>query len=250
MPAPSPDLIPALADLGFKSSPEALRALLTHATKSRLSPVETLEQLLTLERREREGRNLQTRTRLAALGKFKPLDRFDWNHPRKINRKLYEQLLAFDFLDTAHNVLLRGASGLGKTTLAQNLGWLALQKGATVRFATLGQALADMDKHDTPMGFERKLRHYIKPTLLIIDELGYLPADSRGGDILYNVISRRHQERSTVITTNLAFKQWGTIFPGAACVGALVDRFTENCHVLNIEGESWRQREGQASDRD
>lgn len=247
---PHPDLLKALADLGFKTSPEALGALLTHATKSRLSPVETLEQILALERREREQRNLMTRTRLAALGKFKPLDRFDWNHPRKINRKLYEQLLAFDFLATGHNVLFRGPSGVGKTTLAQNLGFLALQKGATVRFATLGQALVDMDKHDTPTGFERKLRQYIKPALLVIDELGYLPADSRGGDILYNVISRRHQERSTIITTNLPFKQWGTIFPGAACVGALVDRFTENCHVIDIEGDSWRQTRGGGSKRE
>ena len=242
MPSPSPDLIPALAALGFKTSPEALGALLTHSTKSRLSPLETLEQLLALERREREHRNLQTRTRFAALGKFEPLDRFDWNHPRKINRALYEQLLTFDFLKTGHNVLFRGPSGVGKTTLAQNLGFLALQKGATVRFATLGHALVDMDKHDSPSGFERKLWQYVKPTLLIVDELGYLPGDSRGGDILYNVISRRHQDRSTIITTNLPFKQWGAIFPGAACVGALVDRFTENCHVIDIEGDSWRQK--------
>lgn len=247
MPNPSPDLIPALATLGFKTSAEALNALLTHATKSRLSPLQTLEQLLALERREREHRNLETRTRFANLGKFKPLDKFDWNHPTKINRKLYEQLLAFDFLKTGHNVLFRGASGLGKTMLAQNLGFLALQRGATVRFSTLGEALADMDKHDSPTGFDRKLRQYVKPTVLIIDELGYLPADSRGGDILYNVISRRHEERSTIISTNLAFKHWGAIFPGAACVGALVDRFTENCHVIDIEGESWRQKHGGAS---
>jgi DNA replication protein DnaC len=243
---PKMDPTEALRNLGFKAPPDALSAFLAHATKNRLSPVELIEQLTALERREREVRNMTMRTRLAALGKFKPLDQFDWNHPKKINRPLYEKLLKFDFLDKAHNILFRGASGLGKSMLAQNLGFLALQRGCTVRFYTLGDALAKLTRPDTLSGFERRLRHFTKPDLLIIDELGYVPADARGGDVLYNVISRRHQERSTIITTNLAFKHWGTIFPGAACVGALVDRFTENCHVMHIEGESWRQKNGGA----
>jgi DNA replication protein DnaC len=243
-----PDLLEGLQAIGLRSSKDALTALLTHATKSRLSHVQLLEQLVALERKEREARNLAVRTRLATLGSFKPLDRFDWNHPRKINRPLFEKLLSFDFLERGHNVLFRGASGLGKTTLAQNLGFLALQRGASVRFSTLAETLARLSRPDTLPAFERTLRQYTKPDLLIIDELGYLPADARGGDILYNIISRRHQQRSTIITTNLPFKQWGTIFPGAACVAALVDRFTENCHVIGIEGESWRQKHKHAGE--
>jgi DNA replication protein DnaC len=232
----------ALRSLGLRASPDALAALFAHATKSRLSPLQTVEQLIALERKEREVRNLAQRTRLATLGKFKPLDQFDWNWPRKINRTLYEQLLDGAFIDPAANVLLRGPSGVGKTTLAQNLGHFALQQGYRVRFTTLAQALADLSKHDSLAAFERRLRTYTKPALLLIDELGYLPADARGGDILYNIISRRHQLRPTVITTNLAFKHWGTIFPGAACVAALVDRFTESCHTLDIDADSWRQK--------
>jgi len=243
---PKMNLSEALNILGFRASPDALAAFLTHATKSRLAPIELLEQLVALERKEREARNMAIRTRLAAIGRFKSLDRFDWNHPTKINRPLYEKLLTCDFVEKGHNVLFRGASGLGKTTLAQNLGLLALQRGYTVRFATLADALAKLSRPDSLPAFDRKTRHYTKPTLLIIDELGYLPADARGGDILYNIISRRHEACSTIITTNLAFKHWGTIFPGAACVGALVDRFTENCHVMHIEGESWRQKNGGA----
>ena len=75
---------------------------------------------------------------------------------------------------------------------------------------------------------------------MILDELGYLPCDSRSADILYNIISRRNQQRSTVISTNLAFKQWGAVFPGAACVVALVDRFSQNCHKVDIDADSWR----------
>jgi DNA replication protein DnaC len=77
---------------------------------------------------------------------------------------------------------------------------------------------------------------------LIVDELGYLPCDSRSADLLYNIVSRRHETRSVIITTNLPFKQWGTVFPGAACVAALVDRFVQHCHVIDIDADSWRQK--------
>jgi DNA replication protein DnaC len=241
---PNGNVPEALRALGLRTSRDALDAFFTHATKSRLSPIATVEHLIALERKEREVKNLAQRTRLAMLGKFKPLDQFDWNHPRTINHALYEQLLGFDFIEQGANVLLRGQSGVGKTTLAQNLGFFALQKGYRVRFTTLAQALADLGKRDSLAVFERRLLLYTKPAVLIVDELGYLPADARGGDVLYNIISRRHQQRPTVITTNLAFKQWGTIFPGAACVAALVDRFTESCHVIDIDADSWRQKKG------
>ena len=242
MATPNADLPAALRALGLRAPSDTLAALFVHATRSRLSPIQTIEQLIALEHREREVRNLAQRTRLAALGKFKPLDQFDWNWPRKIDRTLYEQLLGCEFIGTSANVLLRGQSGTGKTSLAQNLGFIALQMGHRVRFTTFAQALADLSKHDSLPAFERRLRTYTKPALLILDELGYLPADARGGDLLYNIISRRHQLRPTIITTNLGFKQWGTIFPGAACVAALVDRFTESCHVLDIDADSWRQK--------
>ena len=242
MTSPSVDVPAALRALGLRAPSDALAALFVHATRSRLSPIQTIEQLIALEHREREVRNLAQRTRLAALGKFKPLDQFDWNWPRRIDRALYEQLLGGEFIGAGANVLLRGPSGTGKTCLAQNLGFAALQQGHRVRFTTLAQAIADLSKHDSLPAFERRLRTYTKPALLILDELGYLPADGRGGDLLYNIISRRHQLRPTIITTNLGFKQWGTIFPGAACVAALVDRFTESCHVLDIDADSWRQK--------
>ena len=89
----------------------------------------------------------------------------------------------------------------------------------------------------------------LDPDLLILDELGYLPCDTRAADILYNIISRRHEQRSTIITTNLAFKQWGTTFPGAACVVALVDRFAQHCHRVEIVGESWRDKHRLDPDR-
>jgi len=236
------DLAAQLARLGFRAGRDALAAFLAHAHKSRFGPTESIEALVALERRAREATNLASRTRAACLGAFKPIDRFDWAHPRKVDRELVERLTALDFVGRGENVLLRGQSGVGKTMLAKNLGHAALLAGNTVRFTTLAAALADLLQQESLPAFERRLKRYTRPALLILDELGYLPCDSRAADILYNIISRRHEQRSTVISTNLAFKQWGTVFPGAACVVALVDRFAQHCHKVDIDAESWRDR--------
>lgn len=236
------DLRDRLRRLGFRVGADALAAFLAHVHKSRLGPTETLEQLADLEERARTAVNLARRTRFACLGAFKPLDRFDWNHPEKIDRALIERLVELDFVDRGENVLLRGGSGLGKTMIAQSLGAAALAAGYTVRFSTLAAALADLLGQESMPAFERRIRRYTRPDLLILDELGYLPCDSRAADILYNIVSRRHEQRSTIISTNLAFKQWGTVFPGAACVVALVDRFAQHCHRVDILGLSWRDQ--------
>jgi DNA replication protein DnaC len=237
------DVPQRLQRLGFRLPIDALKEFLQQATAERLSPLAMAERLVELERRERESRNLAARTRLAMLGKFQTLDRFDWNHPRKIDRALYERLrTTLDFVERAENVLLRGPSGVGKTTLAQNLGLSALTHGYSVRFCTLAGMLADLLRRDSLPAFERRLRRFVRPRLLILDEIGYLPCDNRSADLLYHIVSRRHEARSMVITTNLPFRQWGTVFPGAACVAALVDRFVQHCHVIDIDAESWRQK--------
>ena len=240
---PSDDVVDALRALGFRASKDTLRALLTEATKSRASPTDAVERLVALERSERDRRNLDRRTRTATLGNFKALDAFDWTWPRAIERGLYEQLCTLDFVEAGDNVLLRGPSGTGKSTLAQNLGLLALQKGYRVRFSTLAAALADLLKQESLPALDRRMRRYVSPDLLILDEIGYLPQDSRSADLLYNIISRRQESGSIVVTTNLPFKMWSTVFPGAACVVALVDRFSHHCHVLDIDADSWRQKE-------
>ena len=118
----------------------------------------------------------------------------------------------------------------------------ALERGYTVRFSTLAAPSPTSSSRSRCPPLERRLRQLHRARLLILDELGYLPCDSRAADLLYNIISRRHETRSIVITTNLPFKQWGTVFPGAACVAALVDRFAQHCHVIDIDADSWRQK--------
>ena len=238
----SVDLIEKLRDIGIRASTGALEALLAEGARHRWSTSDALENLCSVERRERDATNLVKREKKATLGTVKALDRFDWNHPSRIERDAYEGLLSMTFVAQAENVLLRGASGVGKTMLAQNLGRRALERGHTVRFATLAGCIADLSKQESTPALERRLKQYTRPDLLILDEIGYLPCDSHAADLLFQIVSRRHEKRSTVITTNLSFKQWSGVFPGAACLTALVDRFMQHCHVLEIDGESWRQR--------
>jgi len=238
------DIVDLFRKIGIRASRDAIEAWLTHAAKTKASPIEVAEQLCTLEQREREARNLTRRAKMATLGTPKSLDRFDWNHPRSIDRELYEQLHgSLDFVRRAENVLLRGQAGVAKTTLAQNLGLRALERGFTVRFCTLPSALADLLKQESIPATERRLRRYTSPDLLILDELGYVPCDSRAADLLFHIVSRRHETKSIVITTNLAFKQWGSVFHDASCLGALVDRFAQHCHVLDIDADSWRHKD-------
>lgn len=238
------DLVADLRRIGIRASREALEALLAHAMKSKFSPVKTYEALVALELSERDARNLARRSKAATLGAFKTLDQFDWNHPRSIDRDLYEELLTLDFIGRGENVLFRGPAGVGKTTLAQNIGLRALEKGHAVRFSTLPAALADLLRQESIPATERRLKRYTAPDLLILDELGYVPCDSRAADLLFHIISRRHEKRSVVITTNLAFKQWGSVFHDASCLGALVDRFAQHCNVIDVEADSWRRNNG------
>jgi DNA replication protein DnaC len=239
------DVIQLLQKIGIRLDAAALRALVDDAVSNKLSPTEVLSQLADAETRERAKRNLDRRIHAAALGTMKSLDAFEWDWPKSVDRALVDKLSTLSFVDDGHNVLFRGASGLGKTTLAKNLGLLALQQGLHVRFATLADALTDVVKHDGLLARARRLKRYTRPDVLILDEVGYIPHDASGADILFHIVSHRHERVSTIVTTNLAYKRWGEIFGGASSVQATVDRFAQHCHVVDIEGDSYRAKKSE-----
>ena len=151
--------------------------------------------------------------------------------------------MSLSFMMDATNVVLVGPNGVGKSMLACNLGHEALIQGRTVLFTSAGQLLGDLAALDSDSALRRRLRHYARPDLLLIDEVGYLSYSNRHADLLFELISRRYQNKSTVVTTNKSFGQWHEVFPNASCVVSLIDRLVHRCEVVAIEGESYRLKE-------
>jgi len=198
---------------------------------------------LTTEEDERSRRSLERRIRAARLGDFKSIADFDWDWPESIDREHVEDILQLSFLDEAANVVLLGPSGIGKTMISQNLGYQALQHGHTVLRVTASEMLNDLAAQDSSSALARRLRRYCGPRLLILDEVGYLSYDGRYGDLLFEVVSRRYEQKSTVLTTNKVFSEWTQVFETASCVSALVDRIVHRAEIVTIAGRSYREKE-------
>jgi DNA replication protein DnaC len=204
-----------------------------------------VKQLLDYEEQERQHRSLERRIRTARIGRFKPIADFDWNWPKKIDREVIDELFSLEFIKERGNVVLVGPNGVGKSMVAQNLAHQAVLKGYTVRFVTASELLNDLTAQDSPTALQRRLRHYCYPALLAIDEVGYLSYNNRHADLLFEIISRRHQQKSTIVTTNKGFTEWNEIFPNSSCVVGLIDRLVHNAEITKIEGESYRLKEAQ-----
>lgn len=218
-----------------------LHGLLAHWPQ--IATCDWLEPLLQWEENERVRRSLERRLHAARLGNFKALVDFDWSWPKRCVRAAIEDLMTLRFLQEKSNVVLVGPNGVGKSTLARNLAHQALLCGHTVLFTTAAQVLGDLAAIDSDSALRRRLRHYTAPTLLAIDEVGYLSYGNRHADLLFELINRRYELKSTLITTNRPFSQWHEVFPNAACVVSLIDRLIHNAEIIPIDGDSYRLKE-------
>jgi DNA replication protein DnaC len=200
--------------------------------------------LLDLEEAERQKRSLERRIKSASVGRFAPMSDFDWTWAKRIDREQIEDLFTFAIIKESENVLLLGPNGVGKTMIAQNLAYQALLTGYTALFVTASALLHDLGERETCWARNQRLRRYVRPQLLVIDEVGYLSYDNRHADLLFEVVTRRYEKgATTVITTNKPFSQWNEVFPNAACVVTLIDRLTHRAEVVQIEADSYRLKE-------
>jgi DNA replication protein DnaC len=241
---PNPDLASRLSAIGLHALAQILDDFLARAIKNRWAPHTLLEHLTDEEMAARTRRSLERRLALSRIGRFKPMADFDWNWPRKIDHDLVDRALTLDFLADARNLILLGANGLGKTMITKNIAYRAIQAGHSVLFRTATEIVEDLQR-SSPDLRRRKLKAYARPTLLCIDEVGYLSYDNDAADLLYEVLNRRYEQRSVIVSTNRAFKEWNAVFPNATCIATLLDRLTHHADVILIEGQSYRVRESE-----
>lgn len=243
------DLADQLRNLGLRHTAENLDDLVAVATKRRHGVVEILERVAELENADRSRRSLERRLLRSRIGRFKPVTDFDWSWPSRIDRTAVEAALKLDFVEQARNLVLVAPQGLGKTMLAKNIAHAAITGGHSVLVVTASQLLLDLAGQDSARALDRRLRHYTRPALLVVDEIGYLSYDNRNADLLFQIVSRRYEHKSLVLTTNLPFAEWPSIFPNAACATALIDRVVHHADVIAIEGDSYRRRDAESAKR-
>jgi DNA replication protein DnaC len=241
---PNNSLATQLQQIGLRALPTQLDDFIAHATKSRWSPHQILEQLVQAEISERSRRSLERRLRLSGIKRFKPMADFDWSWPTKIERDIIERALTLDFLSESRNLVLVGRNGLGKTMIAQNLCHAAVLAGYSVLFRSAAALLEELHRQ-SPEGRRSKLRTYTNVGLLCVDEVGYLSFDDKAADLLYEVINRRYERKPMILTTNRSFKEWNEVFPNATCIVTMLDRLLHHADVTIIDGESYRVRESE-----
>ena len=219
-------------------------ALMAQAARESWPPGRFLEQLVAGEVARRDETLVARRIQAARLPGIKTLDGFDWSWPKKINRTQVQHLFRLDFVPTHGNVIFLGGVGIGKTHLAIALAHTACLKGMTALFTTAVDIVNSLAAAQATGGIKREMTRLLKPALLCIDELGYLPIDKFGADGLFQVISQRYERGSTIITSNRAFKKWPEIFNNdSTLTSALLDRLLHHAETLVIEGNSYRMRD-------
>ena len=219
-------------------------ALTAEAAAHPWSHAEFLRRFIEAETHERQQRALERRIRAARFPVRKTLDQFRWDWPKKINEAQIRHLFELRFVTEHANAIFCGGVGLGKTHLATALGYAACQAGHSVLFTTAVDAVNALVSAQASHRLQAELKKYLAPALLVLDEVGYLPLDKAGADLLFQVVSQRYERGSLIITTNKAYKHWPSIFNNdAGITAAILDRLLHRADTVVLEGPSYRMKD-------
>jgi DNA replication protein DnaC len=229
-----------LRHLGLDHAAANLDAASAKAIARNDSPLTLLDHLMREELRVQTERKTQAAIKRSAIFPLTTLDGFDFDFPKSIDKELVLRAAALDFIKERANVVFVGPSGVGKTHLANAIAQMACLRGTRVRFTTAADLVNDLVAAQARNALHKRLALWTVPQLLVVDELGYLSFDARGADLLYQVFNRRYQRASTIVTTNLAFKDWGKLFQNTAAASAIADRLVHKGILIKILGKSKR----------
>jgi len=231
-----------LADLKLPGALEALDAVLATVDGGHGSAAEAIEQLLGAQITLRNNRRLQAAMRSSRLPAVKTLADFDFSFQPSVKREQLESLHTLGFVERRENVILLGPPGVGKTHLAISLAVAAAEHGRRVYYGTLGDLIASLEEAQQAGRLAQRMKTLVFPSLLVVDEIGYLPISRTGAMLFFQLMSRRYEQASTVLTSNKSFAEWGEIFGDEVMAAALIDRLVHHCHIVNIRGNSYRMR--------
>jgi DNA replication protein DnaC len=232
-----------LADLKMPGALEALDDILARIDGGHLKAPEALEALLGAQITLRNARRLVAAMRSSRLPAVKTLADFDFSFQPALQREQIDSLHTLGFVERRENVIFLGPPGVGKTHLAISLAIAAAQSGRRVYYGTLADLITSLEEAQAAGHLSQRLKTLIFPSLLVVDELGYLPISRTGAMLFFQLMSRRYETASTVLTSNKGFEDWGEVFGDDVMASALIDRLVHHCHIVNIRGNSFRMRQ-------
>ena len=222
---------------------EVLDATFRRIEQGEIDGIEALDTLLVEELTVRENRRVKTALMMARLTAIKTLAGFDFSFQPSLDRNRILALAELKFIDRAEVVHLLGPPGTGKSHLATALAVEAVKAGRSVAFSTLADIITSLAKAEKDGTLRERIRYLCRASLLVVDEIGYLPISHTGAVLFFQLMNRRYEHASTVLTSNKGFEQWGEVFSDDVMAAALIDRVLHHCHLVNIRGNSYRMRE-------
>ncbi len=238
------DVIAKFKELRLKNCALNLQEVMGHSIEKNLSPLQTIDRLLDLEIGCRERARVALRFKQSKLGEKTTIDQFDFTHhgSRQKEKNRILNLVDIEFIRDQKDIIFIGNPGTGKTFLSKCIAYAATQAGIKTLFTTAVDMINHLVAAEQDHTLLKKLKYYQSQDLLVCDEIGYLPLGKQGSNLFFQIISARHEKKSTIITTNLPFAKWGTIFDGTTVATAIADRLVYNSEILIMEGKSYRKR--------